>query len=204
MQNNSEDTNKIYQELKELSESVSMMAQSFRQLQHPIEESRQQVPKATQQLEKVNQQTEEATHQMLDMVEELTTNSMEILQNLKMLRKALPATYFKNHSKVRDTFERIETIAAKSQENAFSIMNALQFQDITAQQIQHASHLLDDVETKLHSIRGFFDHGEDKEHTIIHKKRAFDPDAKYNTSSETQQDVDNLLSTIGTNVDKKN
>jgi chemotaxis protein CheZ len=186
---------RIHEELGELTKSIDEMIKAFRRLQNPIEESRQRVPMATMQLERINQQTEEATHKVLDMVEEITKDAGNIVQDLKTLRRALPATYFRNRSGIRDTFERIEQTANKSQDNAFAIMDALQFQDITAQQMEHTAHLLDEVETKLHSVRGLF--GDDtSEEEIVRKKRAFDPNARYTTSSDSQQEVDELVESV--------
>jgi chemotaxis regulatin CheY-phosphate phosphatase CheZ len=187
---------KIQEELKSLANSVDEMVKSFRCIQNPLEESRKQVPEATMQLERINQQTEEATHKVLDMVEQITTESSDIVQDLAKLRKALPATYFKNRSQVRDTFERMETTAASCQETAYAIMEALQFQDITAQQMAHTASLLDAVETKLFSIKGLFSDSSDErsENVIVRKQRAFDPNARFVASAESQSEVDQLIS----------
>jgi chemotaxis regulatin CheY-phosphate phosphatase CheZ len=189
----------IHEEIKSLTKSIDQMVKSFKSLQKPVEESRIQVPEATIQLERINSQTEEATHRVLDMVEQITNDAGNMLQDLNILRKSLPATYFKNRSKVRDAFERIEKMASSSQENAFAIMDALQFQDITSQQIEHTAELLEEVETKLHSIKGFFS-GDNKSNAeddvIVHKKRVFDPNARYEVSSGSQQVVDDLLENV--------
>jgi len=188
----------IHSELKELTVSIQEMVKSFRHLQSPIEESRMRVPEATSQLEKITKQTEEATHRVLDMVEEITNDAADMVQDLKVLRKALPATYFKNRSKVRDTFERIQLKAERGQDRAFAIMDALQFQDITSQQMDHAAHLLDEVETKLHSVMGLFTpgEGEKSDYVLVHKKRVYDPNASFNVSPEAQSDVDSLVSSL--------
>ncbi len=191
-------SSKIHEEIRSLTESIDQMVESFRNLQNPIEESRKRVPEATMQLDQINKQTEEATHRVLDMVEQITNDAGDMVRDLTTLRKALPATYFKNRSKVRDVFERMEKAASSSQDNAFAIMDALQFQDITAQQMEHTAHLLDEVETKLHSIKGFLggDESEAKEDIVVHRKRAFDPNARYEVSSESQEEVDNLLESV--------
>ena len=191
-------SSKIHEEIKDLTSSIDEMVESFKGLQKPIEESRKQVPEATVQLERINSQTEEATHRVLDMVEQITNDAGDLLQDLSILRKSLPATYFKNRSKVRDAFERIKKTATSNQEKAFAIMDALQFQDITSQQIEHTAHLLEEVETKLHSIKGCFsgEEIEEDEHVIIHKERTFDPNARYEDSSENQQVVDDLLDSV--------
>jgi chemotaxis regulatin CheY-phosphate phosphatase CheZ len=189
---------KIEEELRGLAGSIDELIRSFRSMQRPIEESRRQVPEATMQLERINQQAEEATHRVLDMVEMIANESSAIVQDLTVLRKALPATYFKNRSKVRDTFEKIRRTSASCQENAFAIMDALQFQDITSQQLAHTASLLDAVETKLHSIKGLFGSSPDdaNEDLIAKKSRAFDPDARYESSGESQNQVDELVSSV--------
>ncbi len=197
-------SSKIHEEIRELTQSVDRMAEAFRTLQSPIEESRKQVPEATMQLERINKQTEEATHRVLDMVEQITNDAGNMIQDLKALRKALPATYFKNRSKVRDVFEHMEKVASSSQENAFAIMDTLQFQDITAQQMDHTAHLLDEVETKLHSIKGLFGEeiSDEQEEMVISKKRAFDPNARYQDSSESQLQVDKLIESARNGLQK--
>jgi len=165
MEQTSRAAHQLHEELRSIKESIDAMVRYMKQFRDPIGESQGQVSETTAPVEISKGRTKESTHQLLDMIEEITSCSGDIVQNLKVLRKSLPATYFKNRSKVRDVFERIESKAGKSQNNAFAVMDVLQFQDITSQQMDHASHLLDEVESRLRSIKEFLDtheHGIEK------------------------------------------
>jgi chemotaxis regulatin CheY-phosphate phosphatase CheZ len=150
-------TQSIHAEIKSIREAVDAMVQHLKQQHGPMPESGRQVSETTGQPEKISRQTEESTHLILDMVERVSNDTGDLGRDLKVLRKALPATYFKNRSKVRDTFERIESISDKCKNNALAIVDALQFQEMTSRQIEHTSQLLDEVESKLNSIKEFFD-----------------------------------------------
>lgn len=65
-------------------------------------------------------------HHVLDLVQEYATHTSDILRELRALRKALPATYFKNRSKIRDAFDGLEQASGKCKENAYAILDALQ------------------------------------------------------------------------------
>ena len=186
----------LKRELTDLTRAIDEVVCHFKKTQYPFEDSNEKVPEATHQLENITRQTEEATHRVLDMVEEITGGISDVVQDLKVLRKALPATYFKNRSKVRDTFERIVEKVEKSQDNAFAIMDALQFQDITAQQMGHTAHLLDEVEAKLRLIKSMFSDQNQNEQNSDSQHQSFDPNARYDLSNENQVRVDNLLESV--------
>ena len=86
---------------------------------------------------------------------------------------------------------------ARSQNNAFLIMDALQFQDITSQQMHHASTLLEDIEGRLQHLLSVFD-GEampEFEDSEAKKERAFDPDADL-FDGKNQSEVDTIVSQV--------
>lgn len=93
------------------------------------------------------------THEVLDLVQDYANHTSDIQRDLKALRKALPATYFKNRSRIRDTFEGIETTSAKCQANAYAIMEALQSQELMSEQYEHIANAVKDVSSKLNSVR---------------------------------------------------
>ena len=147
----------IHEEIKSIREAVDEMVQHLKKQRTPMPESGKQVSEASGPPEQISRQTEESTHLILDMVERISNGIGDVARDLKVLRKNLPATYFKNRSKIRDTFERIESNSDKCKNDVFAIMDALQFQEITSQQISHTSQLLDEVESRLNSIKEFFD-----------------------------------------------
>jgi chemotaxis protein CheZ len=197
MQTTKELVSKIQDELQGLTTTVSDVVLTFKKLQDPIEESRARVPQATMQLEKITAQTEQAANQMIDMVECITNISDQIVQEIGQLRRALPATYFKNRSIVRDTVNSIETKAQQNLDDAYVILNALQFQDITSQQVQHASSLMEEIENRLRNLMGIFKGDIDPEmlESAV-KTRVYDPKANFEDSRDTQEAVDSLVKSM--------
>ncbi len=188
---------KIQEELQGLTDSITDVVQTFKKMQAPISESREKVPQATQQLEKITEQTEEAAHQMIDKVESISRISDEIVQEIADLRQALPATYFKNRSRIRDKVSSIEAKAQQNLDDAFVILNALQFQDITSQQVHHASSLMEEIENRLHQLLDVFDgKGGIEELQSFVRQRVYDPNASFSNKQGTQDDVDSLINSI--------
>lgn len=185
---------KVRTELEKLSGSVDSMMDNLRKMESPILESRERLPQANAQLEKINSQTEAAAHQMLDMVEQMIefqeksiTLCSEISEFFKRLRS-------KDREIYREKLNRISEMASSSQSNAFLIMDTLQFQDITAQQMNHASSLLEDIEMRLHNLLKVFDGEElvDIADPVKKEGRAFDPDADF-VEGRNQSEVDAIV-----------
>ncbi len=80
--------------------------------------------------------------------------------------------------------EKIETV----QGEAFDLINALQVQDITSQQIMAANHLIESIQGKLSELLTKFSGIEVQE--IERKDRAFDPNAVYQDRQDLQKEID--------------
>ncbi len=199
----SESTKNIQADLRHLAESIAQIVQGIKQAQAPLTESRKKVPMATEQLERITQQTEDAAHRVLDMVEAITSREGEIEVQLKELRRALPATYFRNNSKAKRIVEKVRECAESNQNDAYAIMDALQFQDITTQQIAHAIHMLEEVETRLHDVLVELDGSERADGPEVRKQRAFDPNAHFSTNAKNQDSVDELVDNMNRELHKK-
>lgn len=145
-------TKNMQAELRQLADSIAQIIKGIRVAQEPIVDSRKKVPQATEQLERITEQTAEATHRVLDMVEAITGREGEIESSMKDLRRTLPSTYFRNNSRVKRIVEKISASASANQNDAYAIMDALQFQDITSQQVDHAISLLEQVESRLQDV----------------------------------------------------
>ncbi len=184
-----------HEQLRALAESVAEVVQNIRRSQAPLVESQRNLPKATQQLEQVTRGTEDATHRVLDRVEAITAREGEIEALLKELRRALPATYFRNQSKVRAVVEKIREHARANQDDAFTILDALQFQDISTQQIKRAIALLEQLGMRLQSeiskIEGF----EPTENGSL-RETASHPNAEYSAEENGQRVVDELINEL--------
>jgi chemotaxis regulatin CheY-phosphate phosphatase CheZ len=185
---------KIHREISELSVSIANLVDNFRKLKRPLVESQETVPQATNQLDKITQQTEAATNQMLDRIEHITRREEEVISGIKEMKaKAqagdLPAICL-----------LIDGLAVKANENlndAFVIMDSLQFQDITAQQMDHAASLLEDLEAKLHqvlaTVAGPESEGEMAPEPQARRVRAYDPHADLFEKKTNQEDIDSLF-----------
>ncbi|MCK4857693.1 MAG: protein phosphatase CheZ [candidate division Zixibacteria bacterium] len=171
----------LHVQLKELANSLSEIVSSIRAAHEPIVESRSKVPEATQQLERIAQQTQDATHRVLDMVESITKREGEIESLLKQLQRVLPATYFRNNSRVKRVIGEIAKKTSDNQNDAYAIMDALQFQDITSQQIEHAMTVLEQVEHRLHEVLVSFGEEDLKAPDEPSRKRSYDPNARYSS-----------------------
>jgi len=130
---NTEITGQIRKELEELTTSISKMMDVFRQIRQPIQESSDKVPTTTQQLERVTQQTEQATQKMLDIVESITNRESDIAKAAAQLKKTI-----QGNPVIDKLCSGIQANADANLNDTMVIMEALQFQDITSQQIEHA------------------------------------------------------------------
>jgi chemotaxis regulatin CheY-phosphate phosphatase CheZ len=188
----------IQREIAELTESISGMMSNFRKLQRPLVESREKVPQATTQLDKISQQTEAVTARMLDVVEQMTQREEEVIHGIEQIRASVG-------NGATDEIEQLaEGLIVKATDNlnaAYQIMESLQFQDITAQQMDHAASLLEEVENKLHGILTTLGSPETlaqgTETKVPRKIRAYDPHADFVDRKTDQKDIDSLFAKNG-------
>jgi len=171
-----------------------------------IKESSLEVPKATDQLEKVTHETEEAATEMLNIVDSITICVEKINQNIKEAKKGLRLFTdkngniidFKNEKKqLKEAQENIDEI----QNLNFNILNSLQFQDITSQQIKSANYILKSVRIHLNSLIGNLDNVSLDKANEEHKD--FDTQATTQDSDLRQSAADQIINDI-TRTTKKN
>lgn len=184
---------RIQQELQELTQSVAALIENFHRLKNPLVESREKVPQATDQLDKISQQTEAAAHRMLDTIEQITQREEQTIAGLgHIIQLAAKGDY----APISGVAQNLSENANTTLNDAFTIMNTLQFQDITSQQMDHAAALLEDIEDKLQSILHVI--GGDEFRVNVdepkeRKQRAYDPHAEVTDNHAKQSDIDNLF-----------
>jgi chemotaxis regulatin CheY-phosphate phosphatase CheZ len=195
---NNEMTTRIRQELEELTSSIGKMMEIFRQIRQPIEESSQKVPSTTKQLERVTAQTEQATNRVLDIVEDITTRESEIIEAIGKLKAAIPRDIWQSVPALAEIQSKIQANSEANLNDTMVIMEALQFQDITTQQIEHAVSQLEDVDHKLKTLLVATGSSQETAKPETNKKnRAYDPNAVYAVDHHNhQQEVDALISNI--------
>jgi len=185
---------RIQKEIGELTRSISGMVTSFKKLQRPLVESRDKVPQATNQLDKITQQTEAVTARMLDVVEQMTQREEDVIRGIDYIREQVRGG---DLGQVETLAQGLIQKATDNLNDAYQIMESLQFQDITAQQMDHAASLLENLENKLHGILQTLGapgavHG-DGAAGGSRKARAFNPHADYVDRKTAQKDIDSLF-----------
>lgn len=178
-----------------LKRSIHELMGSLSAIQKPLTESKWQLPQATSQLDRISEQTEQATKQVLDLVEKIGEHQSDVIDLLNQSINTLRDTEDVN-LEVIAKLEAAEEHANRTQNDTYTIMDALQFQDITAQQINHAASLLEEVEGKIENIVGQLDMG-DGEGEAVQKQsknqRAFNPNADMLVKQTNQAGIDSLV-----------
>jgi len=149
------------------------------------------------QLQKVTSTTEEATNKILDVAEKLDEDQMKIIALIEELEEL---TRSGSAESAASMFEEVKAKVYQNQESAFLIMDYLQFQDITAQQIAGAYSLLSDTEKTLVYVSDLlkhFDTDRRKFDGAIHKldPRSFNENATFESKHVLQAAIDELFET---------
>ncbi|HSH00621.1 MAG TPA: protein phosphatase CheZ, partial [candidate division Zixibacteria bacterium] len=189
--------------LQALEQSIREFMESIRELRVPLADSKEALPEATTQLDRISEQTEKATHQVMDRVESIGSNQTELIALLNEALNMISDGKL-DGAALAEKLTHAEEIANRTQNDAFVIMDALQFQDITTQQMNHAASLLEEVEAKITEIIGGMDPENAAalaEHARERKKRAFDPHADMERRHTDQTGVDDIVSMT---LEKKN
>lgn len=186
---------KIQLEVEELASSINDIVDTFRSMKNPLVESREQVPQATVQLDKIADQTEKAAHAMLDTIDEITQREFQIIEELKALPDTAGSKLSVDEAPLKPIIEKAEV----NLDGIYQVMDALQFQDITSQQIQHAAAMLEEIEVKLKSIVHIVtgEKEDEKASTSQSKKRIYDPHAEFHDRRADQNDIDDIFEGTG-------
>jgi len=186
---------KLQEEIVGLAESINHIVENFKKLHNPLLESTEFVPKATEQLDKISQQTEQAAHKMLDRIEQITMREENVINGLSKIAALADGAHT---SELKAQLESLTDMAGQNRDDAYQIMDALQFQDITAQQMNHAAALLEEIESKLRMITGILqgEYGNEAEpgKAPVKKERAYDPHAEFVDKQAHQKDIDSMFS----------
>ncbi len=193
MPNNKTLETRIKSEVVDLANALSGLTASFNKLRPPLVESHEQVPQATDQLDKINEQTEQAAQRLLDVVESITQREEAVIADLVKMQELASSI---QNSEMLKLVESASAQAKLNLDDAFNMLEALQFQDITSQQMDHAASLLEDIEGKLNGILIIVGHTpNDADYKKNKRKRAFDPHADMNEKKTNQGDIDSIFET---------
>lgn len=155
-----------------------------------LHQSTELIPSATEKLDKVTNATELATTEVMDIVDNVISRLNVITEKVDAIEAGAgnpdaAGTISESIAGIRDEING-------SQDDLFSIMNALQFQDITTQQINSIGSVIESVYSKLTELlQGFDDDGR----ALGVRAATFDPNAEFDfdRSAETQRIVDEIL-----------
>lgn len=162
-----------------------------------IEESSKKIPRAADQLDTVTQATEMATVEILNLLDTMTHKFSTLEHDLVTVRPLIPST------EGLAVLGTIEATLSEMKQDTTNIMMALQVQDITAQKIAAANHLIESVRKEIiHELNYFEGSGiesatepvvakpvEDSEDQAHH----FDKNASFRKSVEHQERIDKVV-----------
>lgn len=179
----------IQKEITNLTQSVNGLVDNLHRMKSPLVESHEKVPMATNQLDKISQQTEAATSRMLDVIEQITQREQQIITGLQHIAEATTG------QPIAGKVAELSELATTNMNDAYAVMDALQFQDITAQQMDHAATLLEEIETKLKNILQTIgaDDNPQGQKEGAKKVRSYDPHADLFARKTEQSVIDSLF-----------
>jgi len=164
-------------------------------IKNAIEESSRKIPNASVQLNTVTQATELATVEILDVLD-VMGSKMHILESGM---KEFDQTGMSEKQLLMLT--GIKQTLSELKDNTSNITVALQVQDITAQKIGAANHLIESVRKELLNELNFFETAKQKADTArrhmevqIDGPKVFDVDASYMKTPEHQSKIDEVVS----------
>ena len=162
-----------------------------------IQESSGKIPKAAVQLNTVTQATEIATVEILNVLETLGCKIERIDSRLLDLRKHLPAS----HNIVADD---IAGLLQEVKDDTMNITMAMQVQDITAQKIAAANHLIESVRLELLHELDYFETASGKKDQSEaaallsvnsgDAPASFDKNASFHKTQREQDNIDRVVS----------
>ncbi len=215
--------------LEELFNFVREIAPVLDEINKSLEESSSKIPRASNQLSKVTKTTEMATTEILDALDEMSLKFGEIKGFLNAIKlchdkqKKLARRmdrYFKKRDfegaenlwgkfsevlKNCDGFDDVLEKLSDAKQSADNIMMALQFQDITAQQISAINHLIGSVQEKLSNLLERLGNIEHRSFGVKlaednNKEDSFNSLAEYVEPGSKQKIVDRVIKDLTNNI----
>ena len=162
-----------------------------------IEESSNKIPRASVQLDTVTQATEMATVEILNVLDTMTLKVGNVEEELASLKPHVGTGA--GETVLEGIGQHLEDI----KQDTINITMALQVQDITAQRIAAANHLIECVRMELMHELSYFENsgqppakeGGSKNNGEGERKEGatFDRDALYRKSSDHQERIDRVV-----------
>ncbi len=183
------DTMKIYMpQIAKLVFFISEIVPLLNIIHDNLHQTNSLMPAAAEKLGKVTDATELAATEVMDIVDNVIKRLNAMTASVDAIEAAGD-----NTGEVMENAGIIRREIDGSQDDLFSILNALQFQDITTQQINGIMSTIDTVNVKINELlKGFDEDGLGAEKL---RNVAFDPNAEFdfNRSRESQVMADTII-----------
>ncbi len=201
--------NQMFQEVGKITRRLHDSMNQFGLDERISELADKDIPDAKERLNYVIEMTDEAAHSTLTAVEELlpiaeglNERSNNLLEQWnRFQQREMPYEEFKAVSKeIGSFFEYSASTSEVISKKLTEILMAQGFQDITGQIIRRVIQLVQDVETnmvELIRLSGGMSEGEQKTHKEPELAGPVVPTIATNDSVKNQDDVDDLLSSLG-------
>jgi chemotaxis regulatin CheY-phosphate phosphatase CheZ len=139
----------------EMESFVSNVVSDLEMSEEELKKSSKKIlSRVSEQLEKVTESTQMAVNGVLNRIDQICESQNAIFDQIVELRQKLSEKSSETAPEyLMEALGRIENLENEIQGKAFEIMNEMQFQDITTQQIQLAQQLLDEAKQKLLNFR---------------------------------------------------
>jgi len=185
-------TKKYLPQIAKLVDFIEELIPLLNTIHDDLHQSTLMIPTASEKLDKVTSATELATTEVMDIVDRVIgrlntmTVSLDEVDAVISQEKPVPSSITEKTTIIRKEIDG-------SQEDLFSIMNALQFQDITTQQICSIGQVIETVQRKLGQLLSGFD--DEAFNLPKQRKVAFDDKAEYDfdLSKKSQEMADEFL-----------
>lgn len=189
------DMNRLYIELKTVPLSLDKTYEIIKDIITSVHKSRFQLKGAVdglikqtgEQLIKVTSATEAATTKILDVSDQLTAKQNDLVDKLDTLKD-------KGGDDLASAIEEIKNDIYSQQDDTFMILDYLQFQDITSQQLEGAFGMLVQIEEKLLIVANLLEGLDNLTFEKLQERnKAYDKDAEFSDKAETQVAIDGLF-----------
>ncbi len=151
-----------------------------------IIESYTQLPDTIRQLNKITEETSSSAMETISRLDEIAQIIIDSKKNMDDLSISFPQL------KEDERFMALSSNLMKIDDSSFDIINLLQFQDITTQQINYTNSIIFKVQQLLKDLLDYYSEQVLIE-TQLQMNQAFDPNATIKFSQQRQEDINNII-----------
>ncbi|MGD9808901.1 MAG: hypothetical protein AB7E76_10820 [Deferribacterales bacterium] len=170
----------IKSEISELLKLIMETKQRVDEIEPTIATSNQHIPNVLNTLESVTETTEDATFTLMENADALNNYYQEFVEEINDLEDLI---YKKDVASIVRKIEHMEKSMEEADSMGFSILQALEFQDITEQKLRKVINSISDIGARLGAILGFIKLKQDQDPTVA--------------DDASQDDIDKLLAEFG-------